>query len=84
MAVTFTKTHDNVVGSMRMTGGTYTEGGAGTGVIYTGLQKVAFIHCTPTAADAEQVGVSTTLPASDPITILCTASSTGLWMAVGW
>jgi hypothetical protein len=84
MAMTVTKTFDAVVGSMRMTGGTYADDGGGTGTIRTGLQKVAFIHCTPTASDAEQVGCSTTLPSADPITVLPTASSSGYWMAVGW
>jgi len=85
MALTNTKSTEMPVGSMRMTLGTFTEGASETsGNLYTGLTKVAFVHCTPTSAATEQVGVTTTLPAKDPIALAYTAGVDGYFMAVGW
>ena len=87
MALTQTKTFETVVGSMRMIGGTFTEGAAGTsGDLRTGLTRTALLFLTPNSntSPTEQCTVNTTLPAVDPITIGYTASVDGYWLAVGW
>ena len=86
MSLTQTKVMDNAVGSMRMTGGTFTGSGT-SGDLYTGLQKVAFVYLQPTStvSPAEQCTINETLPATDPVTIgFTTGGVTGYWIGVGW
>jgi hypothetical protein len=67
--------------------GTFSDAdGAGTGTIKTGLQHVNVLKLTASGgaivAAAPTVG-TTTFPCADPITIYCTASSAGYWIAFG-
>jgi hypothetical protein len=87
MAFAYTKNGNPIsMGNKMATFGTYTNGGGDTGgAIYTGLQKTEFVIITPTAAvSADQAACTTTLPASDPITIVTTDGSDGQWMAIGY
>lgn len=86
-AFAYTKTYECPVGSMRMTGGTFTpSGGATGGDIDTGLQTVHDIwlqHTGDTVIAGAPV-VNETLPKTGLITIVTTADKAGIWAAFGY
>jgi len=86
MSLTQTKDFETVVGSMRITGGTFT-GTDTTGDLRTGLTRTAFLFIQPdsTIEPLEQCTVNEALPAVDPITIgFTTGGVCGRWFAAGW
>jgi hypothetical protein len=85
----------SVFGDMVMTWGTYTDAGGGAGGdINTRINRVYFVQIQPSAVAAtaatnqgvinETLPTTTTAPiAGSAIGIVCDASQTGKWMAVG-
>lgn len=87
MAFAFTKDYEGVTGDMRITGGTYTSSGSGTGGdIYTGLQQTQglVLQQNDSSVVASQAVVNETFPKTDPITIVTVANGTGYWFAFGY
>lgn len=77
-----------VIGNKKMTFGTYTNTGGGTGGnINTGLKvcERLFMQTGGAAVSADQSAVNETLPADgSAITVVNTADSDGTWMAIGY
>lgn len=86
MAFTFTKDEEFVAGDLRLTRGTFTNGGSDTGGdIYTGLQKVYGMILTHkgSAVVATFPVIDETFPIADPVTIVTAAGADGYWLAYG-
>lgn len=87
MAFSFTKDTEGVMGDLRVTGGTFTNGAGNTGGdIYTGLQQVQglVLQQKGTAVVASQAVVNETFPRADPITIVTADNADGWWWAFGY
>lgn len=87
MAITITKLGENVVGNQRMVFGKYvTDSGDTGGEITTGLLHIDCMMVTATGssivADAPTIDETFPLTGGDA-TIICTANSSGYWMAFG-
>lgn len=87
MSVTATITQYLSLGNARATIGTYTDSGAGTADdIDTGLSMVYFMAFTEKASGvADNVPtVNETYPCNGhAVTMICDASQTGYWFAIG-
>ena len=87
MAFASAVTDKTVFGNKRVHFGTYTASGGGTGGdIATGLQQVHSIMLTATGSSivADAPTVNETLPlVGGDVTVICTANTTGVWMAIG-
>jgi hypothetical protein len=89
MAATYTVDGDCVIGDRKMTYGTITDDGTGTGTFKTGLIHVEGVWLTPKAASsavtANQCVVYETFPVCvDTITFSCDASLVLYWCAIGY
>jgi len=84
MAFSSTKDMDVAVGSMRLTGGTFTNTGGGTGgAIPTGLQRIYMMKLQHVAAAVVARAPAFTITNVDPVTITTVANTGGIWMAWG-
>ncbi len=86
MAFSFTKDNEGVLGDLRSTAGTFTNGSGDTGGdIYTGLQKVQgmVLQHKGSAVVADRPVINETFPKADPITIVTTDGADGYWWAFG-
>ena len=85
MAFTSAVTEKSIMGNKRVHYGTWTTDTTG-GDINTGLKTCEFItlQTTGSAVSADQSAVNETLPVDgSAITIVCTSSADGNWMAIG-
>ena len=85
MSFSANKDKDFVAGDLRVTSGTFTNTGGSTGgSVYTGLQKVygGWLQHGGSAVVADKPSI-VTLPTSDPMTIVTTATKNGWWFAFG-
>ena len=89
MAGTFASavTMKTVFGDKRVTMGTYTASGGSTGGdITTGLTRVEafFASATGSSIVADAPTANETFPmVTGAVTLICTANTTGMWMAIG-
>lgn len=90
MAFTYTKTTDPVefIGRKKISYGTYTSSGGGTGGdIDTGLEVCENLQLQPkgSAVVANQPAVNEDMPiAGSAVTIVTTADEVGTWIALGY
>ena len=87
MAFSFTIENEQILeGNMKIVYGTWNSAGVTGGEIVTGLGRVdvCLLGHTGSATEAAVAVVNETLPlASGDVTIVCTSSDTGTFMAIG-